>query len=196
MATPLPENYEDLSTDKGFQFRFYCERCTDGFTSRFVPLRRPSLVEAAGDGARRSIGVTAPEDDEEVRAGALKKAVAEMERHLRLCRKCSQWVCIHSCWNSEEKLCKECAPKEDEEVGAAPDEIADEDQPAGAPHPAGGKRESGPRLVECIHCRAMVEDRSFCSECGESLRGANVCPECDADMAAGAKFCSICGAKL
>jgi len=29
------ENYEDLSTDMGFQFKFYCERCKDGYMSTF-----------------------------------------------------------------------------------------------------------------------------------------------------------------
>ena len=29
------DNYEDLSTDQGFQFKFRCERCGDGFMSSF-----------------------------------------------------------------------------------------------------------------------------------------------------------------
>ena len=29
------DNYEDLSTDQGFQFKFRCERCGDGFMSTF-----------------------------------------------------------------------------------------------------------------------------------------------------------------
>jgi hypothetical protein len=28
-------NYEDLSTDKGYQFKFYCDKCGNGFMSRF-----------------------------------------------------------------------------------------------------------------------------------------------------------------
>src|SRR5947209_8089568 len=31
------KNYEDLSTDKGFQFKFYCDKCGNGFMSRFHP---------------------------------------------------------------------------------------------------------------------------------------------------------------
>ncbi len=29
------QNYEDLSTDLGFQFKFHCDRCHNGFMSRF-----------------------------------------------------------------------------------------------------------------------------------------------------------------
>jgi len=223
VANPLPENYEDLSTDKGYQFRFYCERCSDGFTSRFITQPRSNSAKATiaptGPGRQRE-AVVETEGDAESQASALRKAVAEMERHLRWCKKCGQWVCAQACWNADEKLCKECAPDEAETIEHDPDavdEIAEgglvEEYAASdfdavalvAPPPieevietppSGARRERAPRQVECLACGATVEDRSFCSECGESLRGANVCPECDADMAAGAKFCSICGAKI
>ena len=29
-------NYEDNSTDAGFQFTFYCDICSDGFKSSFI----------------------------------------------------------------------------------------------------------------------------------------------------------------
>ena len=193
MASPLPTNYEDLSTEKGFQFRFYCELCTAGFTSRFTPLRRAASVGAGDTGEWHS---EAAMPDPGAHAVALKRAVGEMERHLRYCKGCEQWVCVRACWNAEEKLCKECAPIPEAEVVREMGEPGQEDPGAEGAARAGGKRESGPRLVECLNCGAMVEDRLFCSECGESLRGANVCPECDADIAAGAKFCSVCGAKL
>ena len=28
-------NYEDLSTDRGYQFKFYCEKCGNGYMSTF-----------------------------------------------------------------------------------------------------------------------------------------------------------------
>jgi membrane protease subunit (stomatin/prohibitin family) len=198
VTSPLPENFEDLSTEKGFQFRFFCDTCSEGFTSRFVALRRAAPVEVGGRGGRKAGGgsvedaVFVPaEADEGAYAAALKKAAAEMERHLRFCKDCGQWVCVKSCWNAEQKLCKDCAQEESED-GPPQWEETEEQTPAQREE----KRERGPRLVECLNCGRMVEDRSFCSECGESLRGANVCPECDADVAAGAKFCPVCGAKL
>ena len=30
-------NYEDLSTDKGYQFKFFCEKCGNGYMSSFRP---------------------------------------------------------------------------------------------------------------------------------------------------------------
>ena len=30
-------NYSDLSTNQGFQFEFYCDRCGGGFRTRFKP---------------------------------------------------------------------------------------------------------------------------------------------------------------
>ena len=30
-------NYDDLSTDKGFQFKFHCDKCRNGYLSRFQP---------------------------------------------------------------------------------------------------------------------------------------------------------------
>ena len=31
------DNYEDLSTGKGFQFKFYCETCGNGYMSSWKP---------------------------------------------------------------------------------------------------------------------------------------------------------------
>lgn len=45
------DNYEDLSTDTGFQFKFYCERCGNGYMSEFRPSpagRATGLLRAAG----------------------------------------------------------------------------------------------------------------------------------------------------
>ena len=30
-------NYSDLSTDRGFQFEFFCNRCSSGYRTRFKP---------------------------------------------------------------------------------------------------------------------------------------------------------------
>ena len=31
------KNYNDLSTNRGFQFEFYCDRCENGFRTPFKP---------------------------------------------------------------------------------------------------------------------------------------------------------------
>lgn len=46
------DNYQDLSTDQGFQFKFRCERCGDGFMSSFQTNTigvAGSLLRGAGD---------------------------------------------------------------------------------------------------------------------------------------------------
>ena len=29
------QNYQDLSTDKGYQFKFHCDKCGNGFMTEF-----------------------------------------------------------------------------------------------------------------------------------------------------------------
>ncbi|MGI5922083.1 MAG: zinc ribbon domain-containing protein, partial [Syntrophomonadaceae bacterium] len=44
-------NYSDLSTPKGFQFEFYCDRCGSGYRTRFKPSvtgTMTSVLDAAG----------------------------------------------------------------------------------------------------------------------------------------------------
>jgi hypothetical protein len=45
-------NYDDLSTDKGYQFKFHCDKCGNGYMSRYQPSLTGtggSLLRAAGD---------------------------------------------------------------------------------------------------------------------------------------------------
>jgi len=36
MLQALTRNYQDNSTDSGFQFTFYCDNCNDGYKSSFI----------------------------------------------------------------------------------------------------------------------------------------------------------------
>ena len=60
-------NYDDLSTDKGYQFKFHCDKCGNGYMSRYQPSLTGaggSLLSAAGDifgGWLRSAGNSAHE---------------------------------------------------------------------------------------------------------------------------------------
>src|SRR5205823_5931064 len=40
-------NYEDLSTDRGYQFKFYCEKCSNGYMSTFKTSTMGTLSSAA-----------------------------------------------------------------------------------------------------------------------------------------------------
>ncbi|CEK19222.1 hypothetical protein CP488_02449 [Chthonomonas calidirosea] len=46
------QNYDDLSTDQGFQFRFYCDHCRNGFMSTF----EPNKLGLMGDALRAAGG--------------------------------------------------------------------------------------------------------------------------------------------
>ena len=40
-------NYEDLSTDRGYQFKFYCEKCGNGYMSTFKSSKMGMAASAA-----------------------------------------------------------------------------------------------------------------------------------------------------
>src|SRR6266480_1741707 len=40
-------NYQDLSTDRGYQFKFYCEKCNNGYMSTFETSTMGMLGSAA-----------------------------------------------------------------------------------------------------------------------------------------------------
>jgi hypothetical protein len=41
-------NYSDLSTNQGFQFEFFCNRCSTGYRTRFKPSITGTLTGAMG----------------------------------------------------------------------------------------------------------------------------------------------------
>ena len=45
-------NHQDLSTDRGYQFKFFCDKCGNGYMSSFQPSltgMAGGLLRAAGD---------------------------------------------------------------------------------------------------------------------------------------------------
>src|SRR3954466_6552478 len=84
-------NYDDLSTDKGYQFKFHCDKCGNGFMSRFQPSvtgTASSFLRAAGSlfgGWASSAGDSAYEIQRAVGGkghdAALQKAVEEGKEH-------------------------------------------------------------------------------------------------------------------
>ena len=83
-------NYDDLSTDKGYQFKFHCDKCGNGYMSRYQPSLTGtggSLLRAAGDlfgGWLSSAGDSAYEIQRAVGGKAhdeaLQKAVEDARR--------------------------------------------------------------------------------------------------------------------
>jgi hypothetical protein len=206
------KNYSDLSTDKGFQFEFNCDRCGTGYRTRFQA-SAIGLVSGALDTASSLFGGIlgqAADLGERARSAtwekahddAFEKAMEELRPDFIQCPRCSSWVCRKSCWNNKKGLCKECAPDLGVEMAAAQasrtveeiwskSKVAEEDRSM-------LKEESwraGVRAT-CPQCNAPLQNNAkFCPECGAKIDPKKHCTECGAELAANAKFCAECGHK-
>ncbi|HEX5706365.1 MAG TPA: hypothetical protein VFX96_03665 [Pyrinomonadaceae bacterium] len=205
-------NYEDLSTDRGYQFKFNCDKCGNGYMSRFQPSvtgTAGSLLRAAGNifgGWASSAGNSAYELQRAVGGKAhdeaLQKAVAEGREHFHQCSRCGRWVCPEVCWNAAAGQCEECAPDYQEEFAAshaqakaqAAREQLDEkaratDYVAGVDMSAGATAKA-PAAVKSQEAAATP---SRCTSCGSEMGKAKFCPECGTPAKAAHPCCSSCG---
>jgi predicted nucleic acid-binding Zn ribbon protein len=205
-------NYDDLSTDKGFQFKFHCDQCRNGYMSRFQPNAigiAGSLLSAAssffsGLGGvqnaayqiQQAVGGTAHDK-------ALETAVAEGKQNFKQCTRCGHWVCPDVCWNHSAGLCEACAPDEQEELQALKAQATREQIRAktlaqdNTQHLDFFGRSP---LAQCPNCQAkLTADQKFCPGCGTANPGtptqARHCTGCGAAVQPGQKFCAECGAK-
>jgi len=201
-------NYNDESTERGFQFEFYCDRCGTGYRTSFKASATGVVSEAldVASGLLGGVFGKAASVGDRIHSAAWEKAhdkafteaVTEVKPNFVQCSRCTQWVCRESCWNSERGLCKECAPDVAAEYAAAQVEteieqgreiiretqyVTDKEQFKTAIRAA------------CPACGAAVSGGKFCPECGAALKTDRFCTECGAKIAAGAKFCPDCGAK-
>lgn len=199
------QNYDDLSTDRGYQFRFYCDKCRNGYLSGFqtsVTGMAGGLLRAAGDifggvlgsasnsafEIQRAVGGKAHDD-------ALRKAVEEATPHFKQCSRCGKWVCPEKCWNATRGLCEECAPDIQEEVAAAQAQATKDQiwQKAAATDFTKDIKMDAHTAAFCPECGAKAGSAKFCPECGAKLNPKVSCPQCKAEMEAGVKFCPECG---
>jgi ribosomal protein L32 len=202
------DNYEDLSTDTGFQFKFHCKSRGNGYMSSWQANKAGiagDVVRAAGSifggiFGRASSGayeiqkaVGGPEHDH-----ALESAVEEIRPLFLQCKRCGTWVCKDICWNVERALCKSCAPILERELAAkqaaitveqAEEKLRQQDLTAGV-------NLTAEATVLCPACGKETSPGKFCSECGAALKPKTECPKCGAKVGPGAKFCPECGGKL
>ena len=131
MATiPFTDNYTDLSSNRGFQFKFFCQKCGNGYMSTFKANSLGTAASAAA-GAFRAVrrhssggAAQSAEALQQMVAGpqhdaALKNAVEEIRPIFKQCSRCGKWVCEPVCWNKKAGLCEACAPDLDEEISSA-----------------------------------------------------------------------------
>ncbi|QQR73700.1 MAG: zinc ribbon domain-containing protein [Holophagales bacterium] len=201
-------NTQDLSTDRGYQFKFYCERCGNGYMSSFKASAigiAASMAQAAGNmlggifgrvasGAyevQRAVG--GPEHD-----AALAAAVEEIRPLFRQCTRCGIWVCEPVCFNKRAGLCERCAPDLDEEIAAAQAEAAREQAQSKAREVdwLKGRKLDEPVTAACRACGVKIGTAKFCPECGTAVGAKATCPACSAELEGNPKFCPECGRKL
>ncbi|TGD79570.1 zinc ribbon domain-containing protein [Hymenobacter wooponensis] len=206
-------NHDDLSTDKGFQFKFYCDKCRNGHMSRFHPNSigiAGELMRAAGSlfggsfydagnaayHVQRAIGGKAHD-------AALEKAVQEGKAYFKQCTRCGHWVCPDVCWNHSAGLCETCAPDEQEELSAqqrqaASEQIRNKTRQQDYTQELDFLNKGG--LVQCPNCQAKLSPgQKFCAQCGTPSAIAQgkekFCVSCGTTMKHDQRFCAECGSK-
>ncbi|MBQ6811017.1 MAG: zinc ribbon domain-containing protein [Firmicutes bacterium] len=221
MLTSFTRNYEDNSTEAGFQFTFYCDICNDGFRSSFIESethKKGKLFNGIGRGAStlgsllggkagrigygadRAVDILSqkfegrsPEWQKE-HERAFEMAKNEAMRHFHRCPSCNQYVCDH-CWNEDEGLCTACAPRQEIYVAKARAEAMKRniDEKGAAATVWDGEIES--KTTICPSCGKPAGNGKFCNNCGASM-ALKVCPSCGAQNAQTVKFCNNCGTNL
>lgn len=213
-------NFDDLSTDRGFQFRFHCDKCGNGFMSRFQTSMTGvagGLLRAAGNifgGILYSAGNSAHEIQRMVGGkahdDAFATAVEEAKQHFHQCTRCGRWVCPDVCWNAVAGLCEGCAPNYQEEFTASHarakadaarsqlNERAQQTDYASQTDMSAGSVETAPRVQSVNPVVEAENAQSFvgvsCASCG-ATSNSKFCPECGQPMNAKLS-CKACGAEL
>ena len=203
------KNCDDESTSEGFQFRFLCDNCGEGYESEFVESKssnakeRLTLVSKGLDffGARKTsdgIDIIASQDRsaewEKEHDVAFKDASDEAMGYFTQCPKCKSFVC-ETCFNDDRGLCVDCAPLIGIEMSAAKAsaEVQQMREQVGEMEIFSG--DTSDRVTTCPKCGKPAGSGKFCTNCGTSL-GTVTCSKCGASIGADQKFCGNCGKSL
>lgn len=217
--TAFTRNYEDNSTEAGFQFTFYCDLCEDGYKSQFVESRtykKSGLFRGVAKGlsigasllGQHNIGYNvergadilnerfegmSPEWQKE-HEEAFEMAQNEAKRHFHRCHNCRKWVC-ESDMNEEEGLCVECSPRMNVAIAHAKAEKMMEDIQEKASNTQVFNGEITSKQIVCPECGKPAGQGKFCNNCGANLT-LKKCPRCGTQSPAETRFCGECGNKL
>jgi len=202
---PFTDNYTDLSSNRGFQFKFFCQKCGNGYMSTFKNNSLGAAAAAAGavssllggifgraaQGAEQLQSLVAgPQHD-----AALKEAVEEIRPLFKQCSRCGKWVCEPVCWNKKAGLCETCAPDLDEEISAAQAQAAKNQvmEKVKDVDFVGQRNLAQVAAVNCPKCGAKTQGGKFCPECGATIAQKKKCGNCGAEAEGTPKFCPECG---
>lgn len=221
MLKSFTRNYEDNSTEAGFQFTFYCDICQDGYKSSFIEsqtYKKGSIVRGFSRGASAlghifggvasdiGYGIGRGEDIlserfegmspewQKEHEKAFEMAQNEARQHFHRCHGCHQYVC-DSDYNDEEGLCVECSPLQNIAVAKARSEkmIKDIQQKAENTTVFTGSIEK--KTTACPVCGKPAGEGKFCNSCGANL-SLRKCPQCGAAVSQTVKFCGECGFRI
>ena len=202
---PFTDNYTDLSSSRGFQFKFFCRKCGGGYMSTFQTNTLGTAASAAQamSGLLGGIFGRAAQSAEvlqQMAAGpqhdaALKKAVEEIAPIFKKCSRCGQSVCAPVCWNHTAGLCEACAPDLDEEISAAQAQAAKAQvfQKVQTVDYVGQRDLAQVAAVNCPACGAKTQGGKFCPDCGAAISRKKKCVNCGTEADGSPKFCPECG---
>lgn len=202
---PFTNNYTDLSSQRGFQFKFFCKKCGNGYISTFQANRLGTAAAAANAAASLLGGIfgrAAQSADalQQLAAGpqhdsALDAAVKEIAPKFKQCTRCGNWVCEPVCWNKKAGLCETCAPDLDEEIAAAQAQAAMQQvqEKARQVDYIGQRDLANVAAAVCPKCGAKTQGGKFCPECGTAIVARMKCAHCGAEADGTPKFCPECG---
>ena len=204
-------NYDDLSSDRGYQFQFRCDKCGNGYTSRFISSKMGmagTLLRTAGSifGGWAGTAGANSYDVQRLAAGpehdaALRTAMEEGKEYFHQCTRCGKWVCPEVCWNEKANLCGECAPDFEEEMIANRSQAMAEAARQQLQEKAMQQNYVGhiDMNPSASYAAAGADERPgstpVCSKCSADLGSAKFCPQCGTPASASTKqFCPQCGA--
>jgi len=213
------DNFEDNSTEAGFQFTFFCDLCHEGFKTKFTESSSykkgkffsgigkmvsfgASLIgqDNLGHQAERGSSILSerfhgmsPEWQKE-HDKVFESSQNEARGRFTRCPRCKRWVCEND-WNEQEGLCVEDAPRMNVEVAAARADKMVEDirDKASKTNVFDGEIET--KQTICPQCGKPAGEGKFCNNCGASLSLVE-CSRCGAKNSAASRFCGECGNKI
>jgi len=208
--TKFANNVHDLSNssgvDAGFQFEFYCQRCSDRWRTAFKPYRSAQAGGWLQKGASLFGGLlgeagsvlngVAEAGWHSARDAAFKEAVEAGKAHFNRCGNCHEYVC-GQCFDSASGLCFDCAPNVNVAItrARAQGEVYSAAQKAEAEGQKRGGRHDVAQAMQlvCPECHAETHGAKFCPECGHKMAQQVACRACSTPLDPGARFCTECG---
>jgi hypothetical protein len=200
------KNHNDQSTDTGFQFEFFCDRCGNGYQSQFEASATGMLSQGLDTAASILGGVfgNVARIGENVHSAAwhqqkdaaFARAIDQVKGNFNQCHRCGKWVCKEVCWNNQRGMCKDCAPDLEQEYSAIQTQAAIEDAQTKARTVSYVSADKFKETIvgACPNCGADAKGAKFCPECGKPIKQNKFCKECGKPIEGTVKFCPECGA--